>query len=104
MTHQDDERDRTSDTAQRAQIVHVPCPSCGSQKAVVAATHYSQMMCFCPRLRACVGLRGGDRRLIGFHSATTAPHEELVRANRVNADPISDSKSFASAAPADSAT
>ena len=48
MTHQDDERDRTSDTAQRAQIVHVPCPACGSQKAVVAATHYSQMMCFCP--------------------------------------------------------
>jgi hypothetical protein len=29
-------------------LVHVTCPQCGSQKAVVAATHFSTQMCFCP--------------------------------------------------------
>ena len=29
-------------------IHHVTCPECGSEKAVVAATHYDEMMCFCP--------------------------------------------------------
>jgi hypothetical protein len=29
-------------------ILHVQCPECQSPKAVVAATHYSVMMCFCP--------------------------------------------------------
>jgi hypothetical protein len=32
----------------REMIVHVACPECGSDKAVVAATHYGQQMCFCP--------------------------------------------------------
>jgi len=30
------------------QVVHITCPQCASQKAVVAATHFSTQMCFCP--------------------------------------------------------
>ena len=30
-------------------IQHVECPACGNPKAVVAATHYAEMMCFCPK-------------------------------------------------------
>lgn len=52
MTHQDRKPDRVatpaSHTAHRDQIVHILCPACDFQKAVVAATHYSQAMCFCP--------------------------------------------------------
>jgi transcription elongation factor Elf1 len=29
-------------------IKHVTCPECGNDKAVVAATNRSAMMCFCP--------------------------------------------------------
>ena len=29
-------------------IRHVLCPECGCEKGVVAATHFGQMMCFCP--------------------------------------------------------
>ena len=32
-----------------SKIRHVDCPECGNRKAVVAATHYAHMMCFCPR-------------------------------------------------------
>ena len=27
---------------------HVVCPKCNSPKAVLAASHYTQVMCFCP--------------------------------------------------------
>lgn len=29
-------------------IIHVICPNCGSPKAVIAARHYAEIMCFCP--------------------------------------------------------
>ena len=29
-------------------IRHVRCPECDNEKAVVAATHYAELMCFCP--------------------------------------------------------
>ena len=29
-------------------IRYVICPECGSERGVVAATHYDDMMCFCP--------------------------------------------------------
>ncbi len=38
------DHDRTSPTS----IRHVTCPECGNEKAVVAATRFSEMMCFCP--------------------------------------------------------
>jgi hypothetical protein len=42
-------RPRPSKTpAVPAPILHVQCPRCHSPKAVVAATHYDEMMCFCP--------------------------------------------------------
>jgi hypothetical protein len=30
------------------QIRYVKCPACGSPSAVVAATNYRELMCFCP--------------------------------------------------------
>ena len=32
----------------RRQIVRVECVQCHSPKAVVVATHFGEMMCFCP--------------------------------------------------------
>jgi hypothetical protein len=29
-------------------IAHISCPQCRYDKAVVAATHYALLMCFCP--------------------------------------------------------
>jgi len=29
-------------------LVHLNCTKCESPKAVVAATHYGELMCFCP--------------------------------------------------------
>jgi hypothetical protein len=29
-------------------IRHIICPECGSEKGVVAASHYDELMCFCP--------------------------------------------------------
>ena len=40
MTHRDPPGPR--------HIVHVTCPACGSEKAVIAATYYSKLLCFCP--------------------------------------------------------
>ena len=43
-----DPRAQTRPLAPSDNIVHVTCPVCESPKGVVAATHYSVQMCFCP--------------------------------------------------------
>jgi len=35
-------------SAKLLEIRHIDCPSCAFPKAVVAATNYSELLCFCP--------------------------------------------------------
>lgn len=35
-------------TPSKGKVKHIDCPSCESPKAVIAATNYSELLCFCP--------------------------------------------------------
>ena len=49
VSHDDELPILPSDPSSPTKTVrHVVCPSCTSPKAVVSATHYAVMMCFCP--------------------------------------------------------
>ena len=41
-------RARQPEAAHALKIAHVTCPRCDYLKAVVAATTYNELLCFCP--------------------------------------------------------
>ena len=44
----DRDMDRQARDERRGQVSTFTCPECGSEKGVIAATHYDDVMGFCP--------------------------------------------------------